>query len=95
MAIGGPALDPAELVLSKLDAEQVTSAIGRLPDEYRVVAALYFVEDFSYQEIAGILDIPVGTVRSRIHRGRRFLQRALWRTAVEHGIVSDPRAGKE
>lgn len=79
--------DPARTFLTKLDAEQVQDAIGSLPDEYRTAAALYFVDEFSYQEIADALGCPVGTVRSRLHRGRKILQVALWRLAQEHGIV--------
>jgi len=79
--------DPARAFLSKLDALQVQEAIQALPDEYRAAAALYFVEDLSYQEIADALDCPVGTVRSRLHRGRKMLQVTLWRLAQEHGIV--------
>lgn len=55
--------DPAMTVMSRLDTEQVGSAIDALPEEYRVVATLYFLQDFSYQEIAEVLAVPVGTVR--------------------------------
>ena len=48
---------------------------------------MYFMEDLSYQEIANVLDCPVGTVRSRLHRARRQLQGALWTLAEDHGIV--------
>ena len=58
-----------------------------------MVSTLYLSEDFSYEEIAGILDIPVGTVRSRLHRGRKILQKLLWRVAVERGVI--PGGGKE
>lgn len=95
LGLGASTTDPSELVLSKLDSEQVSASIARLPDEYRVVAALYFVEDLSYQQIADMVGRPVGTVRSRIHRGRRLLQKALWETAIEHGIVPRPESGKE
>jgi len=88
----GPA-DPAQALLNRLDSEQIAEALLGLPEEYRVVSTLYFVEDFSYEEIAGILGIPVGTVRSRLHRGRKILQKLLWRVAVEHGVV--PEAAKE
>lgn len=80
--------DPASLVLQDLSTEQMVAAIGALPDDYRVVAALYFVEELSYQEIADMVDCPVGTVRSRLHRGRKLLQKALWEIAQEQGIVS-------
>lgn len=80
--------DPAQLLMGRMATEQVEDAIGALPDEYRVVATLYFIEDFSYQEIAEVVGVPVGTIRSRLHRGRRLLQKALWVIAEERGIVS-------
>ena len=67
-------------------AEQVGEALDDLPEEYRVVATLYFIDDLSYQQIAEALQCPVGTVRSRLHRGRRMLQKALWDVAMERGI---------
>ena len=54
-----------------------------------MVATLYFIQDFSYQQIADVLSCPVGTVRSRLHRGRRMLQKTLWEVAVERGIVRE------
>jgi RNA polymerase sigma-70 factor (ECF subfamily) len=81
--------DPAMLVLEKVEVAQVSRAITALPEEYRVVSALYFMEEFSYQEIADIVGCPVGTVRSRLHRGRRMLQQALWDAAERQGIVAD------
>jgi len=80
--------DPASLLMSKVATEHVEAAIAALPDEYRVAATLYFMQDFSYQEIADVVGVPVGTIRSRIHRGRRLLQKALWTIAEERGIVS-------
>jgi RNA polymerase sigma-70 factor (ECF subfamily) len=79
--------DPAAQLLETLGTERVVAAIHRLPDEYRVVATLYFMEDLSYEEIAQALECPVGTVRSRLHRGRKMLQKALWQVAEEDGIV--------
>lgn len=79
--------DPAAELIERLGTERVAAAIEMLPDEYRSVATLYFMEDFSYQEIAGVLGCPVGTVRSRLHRGRKMLQKALWKVAEEAGIV--------
>lgn len=80
--------NPSEILLRKMDTEQIAAAVAQLPLEYRVVAALYFMDEFSYQEIADIIDCPVGTVRSRLHRGRRKLQKSLWRVAQEQGIVA-------
>jgi RNA polymerase sigma-70 factor (ECF subfamily) len=79
--------DPAGALLQRLDIEQIMQAIGALPEEYRVVATLYFVEDLSYEEIAEAVACPIGTVRSRLHRGRKMLQKALWKTAEDAGIV--------
>ena len=85
--------DPAAELLETLGTERITAAIGRLPEEYRVVATLYFMEDLSYEEIARILECPGGTVRSRLHRGRKMLQKALWQVAEEDGIVGRKSAG--
>jgi RNA polymerase sigma-70 factor, ECF subfamily len=86
--------DPAAQLLDKLGTERIVAAVDRLPEEYRVVATLYFMEDLSYEEIARALECPVGTVRSRLHRGRKMLQKALWQIAVEDGIVNQA-AGQE
>ena len=67
----------------------MAEAIGQLPEEYGVVCTLYFMEDFAYHEIADVLEVPVGTVRSRLHRGRKMLQKALWYVAEESGIVTE------
>ena len=80
--------DPAALVLQDISTEHMVQAIAALPEDYRAAAALYFMEELSYQEIADILDCPVGTVRSRLHRGRKLLQKALWEVAQEQGIVA-------
>ncbi len=79
--------DVVREVLGKLESEQVAAAVDALPDEFRAAAALYFLQDLSYQEIADVLEIPVGTVRSRLHRGRALLQKKLWDIAVDHGLV--------
>jgi RNA polymerase sigma-70 factor (ECF subfamily) len=80
--------DPSETVVGNMDAEQIARAVTALPAEYRLVTALYFLEDMSYEEIAEIVECPIGTVRSRLHRGRRMLQKALWHIAEEAGIVT-------
>jgi RNA polymerase sigma-70 factor (ECF subfamily) len=75
--------DPATQLMERIGTEQMVAAIAALPEEFRVVAALYFEEELSYQEIADILDCPLGTVRSRLHRGRKILQRTLWELVQE------------
>jgi RNA polymerase sigma-70 factor, ECF subfamily len=87
--------DPAAFVIDRLEATQVAAGIAALPEEYRIVAALYFVAEFSYREIADIVACPVGTVRSRLHRGRRMLQQALWRIAEDQGVLAGLRPDKE
>ena len=79
--------DPGAALMDRLDGEHIAEALDRLPDEYRVVATLYFIDDMAYQDIASALDIPIGTVRSRLHRSRRMLQQALWTIARDRGIV--------
>jgi RNA polymerase sigma-70 factor, ECF subfamily len=81
--------NPSRLVIDKMGEEQIEMAIEALPEEYRAVAVLYFMEAVSYQEIADILDCPVGTVRSRLHRGRKLLQKALWDLAESQHIISE------
>lgn len=87
--------DPANLLMSKLAAEHIEAAVESLPEEYRVAATLYFMQDFSYQEIADVVGVPVGTIRSRLHRGRRLLQKALWLIAEERGVVASLTAAGE
>lgn len=63
------------LVVSRLGEEAILGAIDRLPEEYRRTVLLSDVEGYSYKEMAALLDVPMGTVTSRLHRGRRQLQR--------------------
>jgi len=84
--------DPASALLSRLDAESIVAALEALPEEYRVACSLYFIQDFSYEDIAQTLAVPLGTVRSRIHRGRKLLQQRLWAIAEERGIVRQLKA---
>jgi len=72
----------------------VVAAIAALPEEYRIVV-LSFVEEFSCQEIADIVSCSVGRVCSRLHRGRRIRQKALWRIAEDQGLIAGLRVGKE
>ena len=76
-------------VLEQIPDEDVQRALEELPEVFRMAVLLADVEGFSYKEIAEILDIPIGTVMSRLHRGRKALQRALWETVRERGLVTD------
>lgn len=80
--------DPGRALMRRMTADHVREALQALPDQYAVVATLYFMEDMTYRDIADTLGLPVGTVRSRLHRGRAMLQKALWTVAVDAGIVS-------
>jgi RNA polymerase sigma-70 factor (ECF subfamily) len=83
--------DPVASLLGRVDGEGVCAALARLPEGYRVVATLHFLSEASYAECAEILDLPVGTVRSRLHRARKLLQVALWGIAEERGYVMEER----
>jgi RNA polymerase sigma-70 factor (ECF subfamily) len=74
---------------------EVKSAIEDLPENFRMAVLLADVEGFSYKEIAEILDIPIGTVMSRLHRGRKALQKALYDYAVTHGLAERPDGDPE
>lgn len=82
--------EPAKYVIEQLDAEQVATALSELPMEFREAATLYFTQDMSYHDIAEVLGVPVGTVRSRLHRGRKLLQKKLWHLAEDYGLVPQP-----
>lgn len=65
----------------------VIDALESLPETFRMPVLLADVDGFAYKEIAEMLDIPIGTVMSRLHRGRKALQKKLWDVAQEHGIT--------
>jgi RNA polymerase sigma-70 factor, ECF subfamily len=74
-------------VLESLPDEDVQEALASLPEQFRLAVLLADVEGFSYKEIAEILEIPMGTVMSRLHRGRRALEKRLWEVMKERGLV--------
>jgi RNA polymerase sigma-70 factor (ECF subfamily) len=78
---------PEAEVLERVPDEEVKAALDALPEQFRTAVLLADVEGFSYQEIADMVDVPIGTVMSRLHRGRKALQRALWEYARQHGLV--------
>jgi RNA polymerase sigma-70 factor, ECF subfamily len=77
-------------VLESFTDEEVRQALADLPETFRVAVYLADVEGFAYKEIAEIMDTPVGTVMSRLHRGRKALQKALAGYARERGLIDDP-----
>jgi RNA polymerase sigma-70 factor (ECF subfamily) len=79
--------DPEGALVGTLLSDDVRRALDSVPYDYRMAVVLCDLEEFSYKEIADIMDCPVGTVMSRLHRGRRLLQKALRPYAVEQGIV--------
>jgi RNA polymerase sigma-70 factor (ECF subfamily) len=79
--------DPETQALAPLVAEEIRKALDELPEEFRIAVVLSDVEELSYKEIAEAMDCPVGTVMSRLHRGRRLLQKRLYDHAVLLGIA--------
>ncbi|MBI1733991.1 MAG: sigma-70 family RNA polymerase sigma factor [Candidatus Rokubacteria bacterium] len=78
--------------LAQFPDEDVQRALVALPEAYRVPLVLLYVDDMTYRELADTLGCPVGTVMSRLHRGRKILERALWDCARRRGFVrSDDR----
>lgn len=80
---------PEDIVLNRLTADDVLSSLDSLSDDFRHVVLLADVEGFTYREIADILDIPVGTVMSRLYRARRKLQSSLYDFAVQSGYIKE------
>lgn len=80
--------NPEQEFLNTLLREDLERAVDALPEAFRVVVVLAEVRGFSYQEIADTLGVPLGTVRSRLARGRSLLQRALWEHARDAGLIS-------
>ena len=79
-----------DTLLELFTDDEVKVALESLPDTFRMAVLLADVEGFAYKEIAEILDIPIGTVMSRLHRGRKALQKSLYEFAVERGLVERP-----
>jgi RNA polymerase sigma-70 factor (ECF subfamily) len=92
LAAGDKGSDPEKELFAKVFDDDVKSAIESLPDDFRLVVILSFLEGFSYQEIAEIADLQLGTVKSRLHRGRKLLQKQLWDYAIKNGYIKDAPA---
>lgn len=76
-----------DVVLENLPDSDIKNALAQIPEEFRMVVYLADVEGFSYKEIAEIVDVPTGTVMSRLHRGRKQLREKLTDYARERGYV--------
>jgi RNA polymerase sigma-70 factor, ECF subfamily len=78
---------PEEVALLPIVETEIRNALNALPEEFRIPVILSDMEDFSYEEIAETMDCPVGTVMSRLHRGRKLLKKSLHEHAVLLGII--------
>ncbi len=79
--------DPEQEFLDGIVSTEVKEALAALPEKFRTTVLLD-VEGFSYKEIAEMVGVPIGTVMSRLHRGRKFLQQRLYEVARERGIAA-------
>lgn len=89
----GASRSAEEEVLESIVDADVKSALESLPENFRLPVLLADVEGFSYKEIAEIMDVPIGTVMSRLHRGRKALQKRLWDVARERGLAGQESDG--
>ena len=89
LSVGPQVDDPEKELFAKVFDDDVKRAVENLPDDFRLVVVLSFLEGFSYQEIAEIADLQLGTVKSRLHRGRKLLQKELYDYAVKNGYIKE------
>lgn len=87
---GNPELE----FLNRLLGEDIKAAVDELPAGFRTVVVMVDVQGFAYREVAEILEIPIGTVRSRLARARGLLQKALWEHALEAGLRVGPHSSE-
>jgi RNA polymerase sigma-70 factor (ECF subfamily) len=83
LAASDEGVSDEERVVERLSQDDIVSALSAVPHDFRDVIVLVDIGDFSYQDAAHILDIPIGTVMSRLHRGRRILKRELAESVLE------------
>lgn len=81
--------DLEDLMYREMMDDDVTTALTELPEDFRTVVLLCDVEGFTYEEIANMLDVPIGTIRSRLHRGRNLLRVRLMDYAEKRGFNRD------
>lgn len=80
-----------DIVLDHFTEGEVQAAVDALPEAFRMPVLLADVEGFHYKEIAEILNVPIGTVMSRLHRGRKALQKSLFEFGVERRLLAEPQ----
>lgn len=85
---------PDQVLANRFLDRDIQKAIESLPEEFRMVVLLCDVQSFSYQDAADMLEIPIGTVRSRLFRGRRLLQKTLWDQAIATGVIGASEGAK-
>lgn len=81
--------------LGAFGEEDVHAVLERLPSHYRVPLVLRYVEGFPTKQIARMLESPLGTVLSQLHRGRKLFEREMWEYANDHGLLADQAGGSE
>lgn len=81
--------DLEDLMFRELMDDEMSIALSRLPEDFRTVVLLCDVENYTYEEIANMLDVPIGTIRSRLHRGRNLLKTELTAYAKKKGYSDD------
>lgn len=87
--------DVERALLGRLVSEDVERALAQVPQDFRLAVILADLEDFSYKEIADIMECPAGTVMSRLYRGRKILQGLLYDYAVEQGVIDPARVARQ
>jgi RNA polymerase sigma-70 factor (ECF subfamily) len=88
-SLAGLAESAEEQLLDLFPAAEVREAIENLPETFLLPMLLNDVEGFSYKEVAEILDVPIGTVMSRLHRGRKTMQEALYEYASQRHLITE------
>lgn len=92
---GGEKADPEREYLSRVLAQDLQDALAQIPADFRMAVLYADVEEFSYREIADMMDCPIGTVMSRIFRGRRLLQKHLRDQAIACGLLAETIPGEQ
>ena len=88
-------MDPEGRFFDAIIDSKILEAIDSLPEDYRMAVVLSDLEGLSYDEMSSVMDVPIGTVKSRLFRGRRQLQAALYAYAVETGHIASRHEGAD